>query len=242
MSSKVLIYPSFQSNPTKRQRMADKQIKLYTAAICPWAQRAALALEEVGVKYEKVEIDLQNKPSWYTSVNPASKVPVIEVGTGESATRIPESAVIVELVADLYKDSHPILPEDPIKRAEARYFVERYGQLLRGPLSGTDTSVTPQILAGVDEIQGLLKKNPGKFYDGDEFGYAEILLAPFIGRAYSYTEIGLQPAKDVFKTIETESKYQVFHEYVKNVVNRESFKKTFDRDLIVGRAKSHYNL
>ena len=34
-----------------------------------------LSLEEVGAKYTKYQIDLQNKPEWYApKVNPASKV------------------------------------------------------------------------------------------------------------------------------------------------------------------------
>lgn len=39
------------------------------------APQAELALEEVGAKYTKFQIDLQNKPEWYApKVNPASKV------------------------------------------------------------------------------------------------------------------------------------------------------------------------
>ena len=34
-----------------------------------------ISLEEVGAKYTKYQIDLQNKPEWYApKVNPASKV------------------------------------------------------------------------------------------------------------------------------------------------------------------------
>ena len=34
-----------------------------------------ISLEEVGAKYTKYQIDLQNKPEWYAPrVNPASKV------------------------------------------------------------------------------------------------------------------------------------------------------------------------
>jgi hypothetical protein len=40
------------------------KLTFYTAIVCPYAQRTAIALKEVGAEYEKVEIDLQNKPSW----------------------------------------------------------------------------------------------------------------------------------------------------------------------------------
>ncbi len=82
---------------------------------------------------EHVEIDLQNKPDWYASkVNPASKVPVIRVGEeGAPGTlNIPESAVDLELVADLYPEKK-LSPEDPVKRAYARYFAQRYVRNVR---------------------------------------------------------------------------------------------------------------
>lgn len=44
--------------------LAGNKLVLYTARICPYAQRTAIALHEVGADYESVEIDLQNKPSW----------------------------------------------------------------------------------------------------------------------------------------------------------------------------------
>ena len=44
-----------------------KPIKLYSNKSCPWAQRSRIALLEAGVKYEEVEIDLTNKPEWYTA-------------------------------------------------------------------------------------------------------------------------------------------------------------------------------
>lgn len=59
---------------------------------------------------QKVEIDLQNKPSWYaTKINPASKVPVLQFGTeDEGSTKIPESYVILEAIAVEYPSAHHI--------------------------------------------------------------------------------------------------------------------------------------
>jgi arsenate reductase-like glutaredoxin family protein len=47
-----------------------KPIKLYSNKSCPWAQRARIALLEAGVKYEEIEIDLQNKPGYFWKINP----------------------------------------------------------------------------------------------------------------------------------------------------------------------------
>lgn len=47
---------------------------LYTAKVCPYAARVELALALAGIPYERFEVDLANKPSWYAErVNKASK-------------------------------------------------------------------------------------------------------------------------------------------------------------------------
>lgn len=51
-----------------------KPIKLYSNKSCPWAQRSRIALLEAGVKYEEIEIDLQNKPDWYWKINQVNDV------------------------------------------------------------------------------------------------------------------------------------------------------------------------
>lgn len=40
------------------------KIVFYNASICPYAQRAAIVLKELGAEYEEVLIDLANKPDW----------------------------------------------------------------------------------------------------------------------------------------------------------------------------------
>ncbi|KAI9311862.1 glutathione S-transferase, partial [Dichotomocladium elegans] len=50
-----------------------EKITLYTSHLCPYAQRVAIALMETGIPHESVEIDLQNKPSWYDKINPELK-------------------------------------------------------------------------------------------------------------------------------------------------------------------------
>lgn len=45
--------------------MSTDKITFYNAVICPYAQRAAIALREAGANFETVDIDLTNKPAWY---------------------------------------------------------------------------------------------------------------------------------------------------------------------------------
>lgn len=63
------------------------------------------------------------KPSYYfTEVNPAGLVPVLQLGADrEYSVKIPESAIIIDLIGDLFPASG-VVPADPIARAEGRYF------------------------------------------------------------------------------------------------------------------------
>ncbi|RUS33737.1 thioredoxin-like protein [Jimgerdemannia flammicorona] len=116
-------------------------IKLYTARVCPYAQRANIALKEAGVEYEAIEIDLQNKPDWYKNINPETKVPSINI----RGKNIAESLVIIELVADLYPGSG-LLPADPIKRAEIRFFIDYYSKI---------SSLSYKVLGALNDKQAV---------------------------------------------------------------------------------------
>ncbi|WP_242038826.1 glutathione S-transferase N-terminal domain-containing protein [Anabaena lutea] len=48
--------------------MAD--IKIYSAVVCPYAHRTRLVLQEKGIDFDLIEIDLQNKPEGFTKVSP----------------------------------------------------------------------------------------------------------------------------------------------------------------------------
>lgn len=106
-------------------------LTLYTARICPYAQRATMALAHLEIPHSAIEIDLQNKPTDYAEkVNKASKVPVLAFDN--TNVKIPESLVILELLADLNPGkiflNNGSNTEIAIKKAEARYFV---GKLIK---------------------------------------------------------------------------------------------------------------
>lgn len=51
--------------------MAEPQIILYTNHRCPYAHRAHIALEELGLPFEEVIIDLTKpREPWYLKINP----------------------------------------------------------------------------------------------------------------------------------------------------------------------------
>src|SRR5436190_19796282 len=98
----------------KRTLMTHK-LKLISHKLCPYVQRAVISLTEKGVPFERVDVDLSNKPDWFKAVSPLGKTPVLLVpqkaGPGldrgwEPALRtrtraaIFESAVILEYLEE----------------------------------------------------------------------------------------------------------------------------------------------
>jgi glutathione S-transferase len=99
-------------------------VKLYDAGRCPYCARVRIALEEKGLAYERVEVDLRNRPGWIYALNASGKVPVLDDGFV-----LPESAVIMEYLEDAYP-ANPLLPGDPKRRAVARKSVFLFDELL----------------------------------------------------------------------------------------------------------------
>lgn len=55
-------------------------IRIFSAAVCPFAQRTRALLTHLGVEFKLVEIDLQDKPDEFLEISPTGKVPLIESG------------------------------------------------------------------------------------------------------------------------------------------------------------------
>ncbi|KDQ53770.1 hypothetical protein JAAARDRAFT_197211 [Jaapia argillacea MUCL 33604] len=229
-------------------------ITLYTAKASPFAQRVELALEESGAKYETFQVDLRNKPEWYApKVNPASKVPAIAYGgppvppsqPSPESTKLAESLILLEFVADLFPTSH-LLPKSPVQRAKARFFIDAVstkflpkflGFVVRGKAEGGEA-----LYKAIEELQALIE---GKYALGDEWSIADAALTPFLARL----ELSLRKGFGGFKEgegtkllgrLKEGTKFEVFWKYFENVTQRESFKKTFDEDYLVSAYEKRF--
>lgn len=98
---------------------------LVSHPLCPYVQRAAIALAEKGVAFERRYIDLADKPAWFGAVSPLGKVPLLLVdGHGaEDPAVVFESAVICEYLEDV--GAGPALhPSAALERARHRSWIE----------------------------------------------------------------------------------------------------------------------
>jgi glutathione S-transferase len=95
---------------------------LYTADRCPYAARVRITLAEKGLPYERVEIDLSDRPAFMFDKNPTGTVPVLEQNDGFI---LPESRAIMEYLEECFPEP-ALLPDDLQERAYVRLLLDRF--------------------------------------------------------------------------------------------------------------------
>lgn len=105
-------------------------ITLYHNAMSTCAQKVRFALEEKGVPWQGVHLNLragdQHRPD-YLRLNPMGVVPTLvddRYGNDDGRGVVRESNVIMEYVDDLAADN-PLRPADPMARARMRLWMKR---------------------------------------------------------------------------------------------------------------------
>jgi glutathione S-transferase len=157
-------------------------LKLISHKLCPYVQRAVIALTEKGVPFERIDIDLANKPDWFLKISPLGKVPVLVVQTTDGETALFESNVICEYIEET-QGGTKLHPQDPLTRAQHRAWME-FGSAILGELWGLETTADPAVFeskrqavaakfARVEEALGA-----GPFFAGKDFSLVDAVFAP----------------------------------------------------------------
>ena len=121
-------------------------------------------------RYTVVNIDYNNKPEWYFTVNPHGKVPSIEE-PGKSS--LYESLVICEYLDQEFEGSGRILAADPHERAKQRLLIDRIMTDIllpryRDVRMKEGLEHVEKLLEAVDKIEQLLQ---GNFFSGKLNGH-----------------------------------------------------------------------
>ncbi|MBR0828360.1 glutathione S-transferase family protein [Bradyrhizobium manausense] len=157
-------------------------LKLISHKLCPYVQRAVIALTEKGVPFERIDIDLANKPDWFLKISPLGKVPVLVVTTEQGEVALFESNVICEYIEET-QGGVKLHPNDPLKRAEHRAWME-FGSAILGDLWGLETttdaatfeSKRQAIIAKFTRVEAALGAGP--FFAGQSFSLVDAVFAP----------------------------------------------------------------
>jgi glutathione S-transferase len=151
-------------------------------------QRAVIALTEKGVPFERIDIDLANKPDWFLKVSPLGKTPVLLVGD----TAIFESAVILEYLEDT--QTPPLHPADPLARAEHRAWIE-FGSAILNDIWGLYTAPDQAAFASkaavlrekFTRVEARLK---APWFDGEAFSLVDAVFGPVFRYFDAFDRIG----------------------------------------------------
>lgn len=152
-------------------------LTLVSHALCPYVQRAIIVLLEKGVPFERVDVDLADKPDWFLRLSPLGKTPVLQVG-GEALF---ESAVICEYLDETHV---PRLHDaDALTRARERAWMEVGSAVLGGiaalygaadePAFTRAQATLRQRMAQLEAVLG-----DGPWFAGARFGLVDAVFGP----------------------------------------------------------------
>ena len=224
-------------------------IKLYTNHRCPFAHRAHIALEELGLPFEEVIIDLNTpRPQWYLDINPRGLVPSIKYSNGVLEEEvITESAIVSQFLCD-ERPSHLLpasksSPTAALERARITFFYDTWNTKIQGAMydvlkaDGKEKAEKTDAWAAAieKEIEPLLADaNP--FYGGSkELTFAEVIVAPFLIRFYALSKDGEMLSSSFVERLE---KLPNFGKWAKAVCERPSVLKIWDEKEVVENTKS----
>ncbi|MFN5452089.1 glutathione S-transferase family protein, partial [Bradyrhizobium sp.] len=157
-------------------------LKLISHKLCPYVQRAVIALKEKGVAFERIDIDLANKPDWFLKLSPLGKVPVLVVRSAESEVALFESNVICEYIEETQAGAR-LHPADPLTRAQHRAWME-FGSAILGDLWGLETTQDAATFAAKRDalaakfarVEAALGEGP--YFAGAQFSLVDAVFAP----------------------------------------------------------------
>jgi glutathione S-transferase len=152
-------------------------LTLISFELCPYVQRAAIVLAEKNIAFERIDIDLANKPDWFLAISPLGKVPVLRVG----GNVLFESSVIAEYLDETR--GAPLHPADPLAKARHRAWME-FGSSILGDIWVIETSgdqvafeakvrVLKEKFARIETVLG-----EGPYFAGARFSIVDAAFAP----------------------------------------------------------------
>lgn len=158
-------------------------LTLVSFDLCPYVQRAAIVLREKNVSYERIDIELSNKPDWFKAISPLGKVPLLKVGE----EFLFESAVIAEYLEETHGPA--LHPADPLAKARHRAWIEFASSILADIWTVETTKDRPAFDAKIALLKEKFARveaqlGEGPFFAGGNFSLVDAAFAP----AFRYFE------------------------------------------------------
>lgn len=153
------------------------KLTLVSFDLCPYVQRAAIVLAEKGVPFDRVDIDLDNKPDWFLAISPRGRVPLLRVGDDV----LFESAAIVEYLDETLAPR--LHPDDAVARARHRAWMD-FGSAVLADIWTVETTADRRAFTGARaalnekfaRVEAELGDGP--WFAGAAFGLVDAVFAP----------------------------------------------------------------
>jgi glutathione S-transferase len=197
------------------------QLKFVTSRFSPYGHRVEMVLIEKEIPYQKIEVNLQDRPDWFVKEAPLGKVPLLYA----------DDKIIFESIAicEYLEDKFPKIkmhPEDLEDRAFNRAWMEFSNSLLAsifGVIFAKNKqefdAKNAELLGKMDILEKHLKFNP--YFEGEKFSIVD---ACFASAFKPLTFIDNKFTLGIFDT------YRNVSAYVEAVVIRNSLSRAIPED------------
>ncbi|MFI8617255.1 glutathione S-transferase family protein [Acidovorax sp. NPDC077693] len=180
--------------------MSQPQLTLISHPLCPFVQRVAIVLHEKGIAFERVNVDLHDKPSWFLAISPTGKVPLLKVlhANGRESVLF-ESVAICEYAEDV-QPSPALHPQDALLRAQHRAWIEFASATLTDAWGFLNASDPETAGAKATAFRKKLERfeadmSDGPYFAGEGFSMVDAAMAP----VFRYFDmLGFEPRHPVF--------------------------------------------
>jgi glutathione S-transferase len=156
-----------------------EEVKLIGFWVSPFSIRVEWALDLKGIEYEYIEEDIYNKSPLLLDLNPVYKKVPVFIHNGEPVL---ESLLIIEYIDEISK-TNPLLPQDPYKRAIARFWANFAEEKLLSPSFFAMCSIEnkkvkdEKIAMAIEALEKIEEEIKGKkFFGGDSIGYLDLVI------------------------------------------------------------------
>lgn len=158
--------------------MSLPHFKLISHKLCPYVQRSVITLAEKGIPFERVDVDLADKPQWFKDISPMGKVPVLLV---DEEHVLFESAVITEYLNEITPNS--LHDQDPLVKARHRSWIELGSTILNtigGLYCAADNEIFDAKVTQLKQYFAQLEEQLGDeaFFAGSDFQLIDAAFGP----------------------------------------------------------------
>ncbi|MGO8085055.1 glutathione S-transferase family protein [Rhizobium leguminosarum] len=163
--------------------MTVSKLTLISHPLCPFVRRAAIVLLEKGVSFDRIDVDLADKPDWFLALSPTGKVPLLKVERADDRDAILfESMVICEYLEET-QGGGKLYSEDALSRAQQRAWIE-YGtatlaeawQFLNAEDRTTSDAKRAAFRNRLERLEDV--RDQGPYFSGSTFSMVGAVFAP----------------------------------------------------------------